>query len=106
MKFASGMAVAGCLGTIIADVIGVAILLYEERGHPTPPTPDVSRIYARSALPPFTNAAAFWAAVVTLPSVTYIRWAAILKPAAHTGSPLLQNSMALDPYVGLALAIV
>ncbi|KAG6614940.1 Amino Acid/Auxin Permease (AAAP) Family [Phytophthora cinnamomi] len=42
MKESAGMAVAGCLGTIVADIIGISILIYEERGHPSPPTADVT----------------------------------------------------------------
>ncbi|ETP35726.1 hypothetical protein F442_16188, partial [Phytophthora nicotianae P10297] len=40
LKEASSVALVGCLGTIIADVVGVSILEWEMRGHPSIPTPD------------------------------------------------------------------
>jgi vesicular inhibitory amino acid transporter len=42
LKESAGMAFAGCLGTIIADVIGISLLQYNMSGHPTVPSPDVS----------------------------------------------------------------
>ncbi|KAG6950499.1 hypothetical protein JG688_00014132 [Phytophthora aleatoria] len=41
LKEGAGAAFAGCAGTIIADVIGVAVVMYGMRGHPTPPSPDI-----------------------------------------------------------------
>ncbi|KAL3672490.1 hypothetical protein V7S43_001789 [Phytophthora oleae] len=41
LKEGAGAAFAGCAGTLIADVIGVAVVMYGMRGHPTPPSPDV-----------------------------------------------------------------
>ncbi|EGZ12747.1 hypothetical protein PHYSODRAFT_515521 [Phytophthora sojae] len=66
LKESAGMAVAGCLGTIIADVIGVAILLYEERGHPTPPTPDVT---LHQVLTTFGNLSLAYAAAIVIPDL-------------------------------------
>ncbi|GLD97380.1 hypothetical protein PINS_up006064 [Pythium insidiosum] len=42
LKEGAGAAFAGCLGTIIADVIGVAVLMHGMRGHPPVPAPDVT----------------------------------------------------------------
>ncbi|KAK1940765.1 Amino acid transporter AVT1D [Phytophthora citrophthora] len=66
LKESASMAVAGCLGTIVADVIGVAILLYEERGHPTPPTPDVT---LHQVLTTFGNLSLAYAAAIVIPDL-------------------------------------
>ncbi|KAK1940173.1 Proton-coupled amino acid transporter 4 [Phytophthora citrophthora] len=41
LKEGAGAAFAGCAGTLIADVIGVAVVMYGMRGHPSPPSPDI-----------------------------------------------------------------
>ncbi|RLN14392.1 hypothetical protein BBJ28_00018172 [Nothophytophthora sp. Chile5] len=41
LKEGAGAAFAGCLGTIIADVIGVAVVMHGMRGHPTVPAPEL-----------------------------------------------------------------
>ncbi|KAF4315851.1 hypothetical protein BBO99_00008867 [Phytophthora kernoviae] len=41
LKEGAGAAFAGCMGTIIADVIGVAVVMHGMRGHPTVPSPDL-----------------------------------------------------------------
>ncbi|KAG7397817.1 hypothetical protein PHYBOEH_012079 [Phytophthora boehmeriae] len=41
LKEGAGAAFAGCMGTIIADVIGVAVVMYGMRGHPSVPTPEL-----------------------------------------------------------------
>ncbi|KAG7390396.1 hypothetical protein PHYPSEUDO_007919 [Phytophthora pseudosyringae] len=41
LKEGSGAAFAGCMGTIIADVIGVAVVIHGMRGHPSVPFPDL-----------------------------------------------------------------
>ncbi|KAE9013027.1 hypothetical protein PF010_g9182 [Phytophthora fragariae] len=41
LKEGAGAAFAGCLGTIIADVIGVSVVMYGMRGHPSVPSPDL-----------------------------------------------------------------
>uniref|UniRef100_H3H5S8 Amino acid transporter transmembrane domain-containing protein n=1 Tax=Phytophthora ramorum TaxID=164328 RepID=H3H5S8_PHYRM len=66
LKESASMAVAGCLGTIVADIIGVAILLYEERGHPTPPTPDVTM---HQVLTTFGNLSLAYAAAIVIPDL-------------------------------------
>ncbi|GAB9472743.1 Amino acid/auxin permease [Globisporangium polare] len=42
LKEGAGAAFAGCLGTIIADVIGVGVLLHGMNGHPSIPSPNIS----------------------------------------------------------------
>lgn len=42
LKEGAGVAAAGCLGTILADIIGVGVLIHGMRGHPTVPSPDIS----------------------------------------------------------------
>ncbi|ETL29281.1 hypothetical protein, variant [Phytophthora nicotianae] len=41
LKEGAGAAFAGCLGTIIADVIGVAVVMHGMRGHPSVPAPEL-----------------------------------------------------------------
>lgn len=41
LREGAGAAFAGCMGTIIADVIGVAVVMHGMRGHPTVPAPDL-----------------------------------------------------------------
>ncbi|RLN20775.1 hypothetical protein BBO99_00004299 [Phytophthora kernoviae] len=41
LKEGAGAAFAGCMGTVIADVIGVAVVMYGMRGHPSVPAPDL-----------------------------------------------------------------
>ncbi|OWY92243.1 Amino Acid/Auxin Permease, partial [Phytophthora megakarya] len=41
LKEGSGAAFAGCMGTIIADAIGVAVVMHGMRGHPSVPFPDL-----------------------------------------------------------------
>ncbi|EGZ09802.1 hypothetical protein PHYSODRAFT_258912 [Phytophthora sojae] len=41
LKEGAGAAFAGCAATLIADVIGVAVVMYGMRGHPTPPSPEL-----------------------------------------------------------------
>ncbi|KAF1313391.1 Amino acid/auxin permease, partial [Globisporangium splendens] len=42
LKEGAGAAFAGCMGTIIADIIGVGVLLHGMSGHPSIPSPDIS----------------------------------------------------------------
>ncbi|KAG1688684.1 hypothetical protein DVH05_003121 [Phytophthora capsici] len=42
LKEGSGVAFAGCVGTLVADVIGVAVVMHGMRGHPSVPEVDVS----------------------------------------------------------------
>uniref|UniRef100_H3GZ09 Amino acid transporter transmembrane domain-containing protein n=1 Tax=Phytophthora ramorum TaxID=164328 RepID=H3GZ09_PHYRM len=41
LKEGSGAAFAGCFGTIVADIIGVSVVMYGMRGHPSVPFPDL-----------------------------------------------------------------
>ncbi|RLN86811.1 hypothetical protein BBJ28_00008086 [Nothophytophthora sp. Chile5] len=42
LKEGAGAAFAGCVGTVTADIIGVSVVMYGMRGHPTVPSPDLS----------------------------------------------------------------
>ncbi|EEY70283.1 Amino Acid/Auxin Permease (AAAP) Family [Phytophthora infestans T30-4] len=42
LKEGSGVAFAGCVGTLVADVIGVAVVMHGMRGHPSVPETKVS----------------------------------------------------------------
>jgi vesicular inhibitory amino acid transporter len=42
LKEGAGAAFAGCMGTLIADIIGVSILLHGMSGHPSVPSPALS----------------------------------------------------------------
>ncbi|KUF77275.1 hypothetical protein AM587_10008126 [Phytophthora nicotianae] len=66
LKEASSVALVGCLGTIIADVVGVSILEWEMRGHPSIPTPDVSLHQVVTA---FGNLALAYGAAVVIPDL-------------------------------------
>ncbi|GMF28237.1 unnamed protein product [Phytophthora lilii] len=66
MKESSGMAIAGCLGTIVADIIGISILLYEMRGHPSPPTADVT---LHQVITTFGNLSLAYAAATVIPDL-------------------------------------
>ncbi|KAG1709902.1 hypothetical protein DVH05_016916 [Phytophthora capsici] len=66
MKESTGMAVAGCLGTIVADIVGIAILIYEERGHPSPPTADVT---LHQVITTFGNLSLAYAAATVIPDL-------------------------------------
>ncbi|KAG7387967.1 hypothetical protein PHYPSEUDO_013365 [Phytophthora pseudosyringae] len=41
LKEGSGAAFAGCMGTILADIIGVAVVVHGMRGHPSVPFPEL-----------------------------------------------------------------
>lgn len=66
LKEAASIALVGCLGTITADVIGVSILKWEMRGHPSIPEPHVSIHQVLSA---FGNLALSYGAAVVLPDL-------------------------------------
>ncbi|OWZ09815.1 Amino Acid/Auxin Permease [Phytophthora megakarya] len=66
MKESTGMAIGGCLGTIVADIIGIGILLYEERGHPTAPTADVTM---HQVITTFGNLSLAYAAATVIPDL-------------------------------------
>jgi vesicular inhibitory amino acid transporter len=66
LKEASSVALVGCLGTIIADVVGVSILQSEMSGHPSIPTPDLS---LHQVLTAFGNLALAYGAAVVIPDL-------------------------------------
>ncbi|KAE8969718.1 hypothetical protein PF011_g26693 [Phytophthora fragariae] len=66
MKESTGMAVAGCLGTIVADIIGISVLIYQERGHPSPPTADVT---LHQVITTFGNLSLAYAAATVIPDL-------------------------------------
>ncbi|KAE8980899.1 hypothetical protein PR002_g23978 [Phytophthora rubi] len=66
LKEASSVALAGCLGTLVADIIGVSILEWEMRGHPSIPKPDIS---LHQVLTAFGNLALAFAGAVVIPDL-------------------------------------
>uniref|UniRef100_M4C3V6 Amino acid transporter transmembrane domain-containing protein n=1 Tax=Hyaloperonospora arabidopsidis (strain Emoy2) TaxID=559515 RepID=M4C3V6_HYAAE len=66
MKESTGMAVAGCLGTIVADIVGIAILFREMRGHPSPPTANAS---PHQVVTTFGNLSLAYAAATVVPDL-------------------------------------
>uniref|UniRef100_K3WR17 Amino acid transporter transmembrane domain-containing protein n=1 Tax=Globisporangium ultimum (strain ATCC 200006 / CBS 805.95 / DAOM BR144) TaxID=431595 RepID=K3WR17_GLOUD len=42
MKEGAGAAFAGCMGTLIGDIIGIGLLMHGMSGHPSVPSPDLS----------------------------------------------------------------
>ncbi|KAE8896080.1 hypothetical protein PF003_g19794 [Phytophthora fragariae] len=42
LKESAGMAFAGCMGTVVADIIAVVVLQWNMRGHDSIPSPDVT----------------------------------------------------------------
>ncbi|OWZ10325.1 Amino Acid/Auxin Permease [Phytophthora megakarya] len=66
LKEASSVALVGCLGTFVADIVGVSILEWEMRGHPSIPKPDVS---LHQVLTAFGNLALAYGAAVVIPDL-------------------------------------
>ncbi|RLN50906.1 hypothetical protein BBP00_00009980 [Phytophthora kernoviae] len=66
LKESAGMAFAGCMGTLVADAIAVAILQYNMRGHPSIPSPDVTM---HQVLTSFGNLALAYGAAPVLPDL-------------------------------------
>ncbi|EGZ22576.1 hypothetical protein PHYSODRAFT_330341 [Phytophthora sojae] len=66
LKESAGMAFAGCMGTAIADIIAVAILQWNMRGHPSIPKPDVS---VHQVLTCFGNLAVAYGAAIVIPDL-------------------------------------
>ncbi|CAI5707268.1 unnamed protein product [Peronospora effusa] len=62
----AGAAFAGCMSTIITDVIGVGIMMYGMRDHPTVPKPDLNLKQITSA---FGNLALAYGAGIVIPSL-------------------------------------
>jgi len=67
LKEGAGAAFAGCAGTVLADVIGVAVVMYGMRGHPSIPAPDLKFEQVAGA---FGNLALAYGAGVIIPDVT------------------------------------
>ncbi|ETP35732.1 hypothetical protein F442_16185 [Phytophthora nicotianae P10297] len=66
LKEAASVAFVGCLGTLIADIIGVSILEWEMRGHPSIPTPDIT---LHQVLTTFGNLSLAYGASVVVPDL-------------------------------------
>ncbi|EGZ22582.1 hypothetical protein PHYSODRAFT_492963, partial [Phytophthora sojae] len=66
LKESAGMAFAGCMVTAIADIIAVAILQWNMRGHPSIPKPDVS---VHQVLTCFGNLAVAYGAAIVIPDL-------------------------------------
>uniref|UniRef100_H3GU88 Amino acid transporter transmembrane domain-containing protein n=1 Tax=Phytophthora ramorum TaxID=164328 RepID=H3GU88_PHYRM len=66
LKAAATVAFIGCMGTIIADVVGVSVLVWEMRGHPTAPSPDVS---LHQVLTAFGNLSLAYGVAVLIPDL-------------------------------------
>ncbi|KAG2518308.1 hypothetical protein JM18_007472 [Phytophthora kernoviae] len=66
LKEGAGAAFAGCLSTILADVIGVAVVMYGMRGHPSIPSPDIKFSQVAGC---FGNLALAYGAGIVLPDL-------------------------------------
>jgi vesicular inhibitory amino acid transporter len=66
LKEGAGAAFAGCMGTIITDVIGVAVVMYGMRGHPSIPKPDLTFKQVAGA---FGNLALAYGAGIVIPAL-------------------------------------
>ncbi|KAE8995990.1 hypothetical protein PR001_g19976 [Phytophthora rubi] len=66
LKEGAGAAFAGCMGTIIADVIGVTVVMHGMRGHPSVPSPDLK---ISQVLGCFGNLALAYGAGIVIPDL-------------------------------------
>ncbi|KAK1931478.1 hypothetical protein P3T76_013234 [Phytophthora citrophthora] len=66
LKEGAGAAFAGCAGTIIADCIGVAVVIHGMRGHSSVPAPQISFSQVASA---FGNLSLAYGAGIVIPSL-------------------------------------
>ncbi|CEG38145.1 amino acid auxin permease family [Plasmopara halstedii] len=66
LKESSSMAFAGCMGTIIADIIAVVLLQWNMRGHGPIPTPSIS---LHQILTCFGNLALAYGAAIVVPDL-------------------------------------
>ncbi|KAG2773119.1 hypothetical protein Pcac1_g15836 [Phytophthora cactorum] len=66
LKEGAGAAFAGCMGTIITDVIGVAVVMHGMRGHPSIPKPDLTFKQVTGA---FGNLALAYGAGIVIPAL-------------------------------------
>ncbi|GMF09534.1 unnamed protein product [Phytophthora lilii] len=66
LKEGSGAAFAGCVGTIIADILGVAVVVHGLRGHPSIPKPDLTFSQVAGA---FGNLSLAYGAGIVIPDL-------------------------------------
>ncbi|KAG3044747.1 hypothetical protein PC121_g21726 [Phytophthora cactorum] len=66
LKESAGMAFAGCMGTVIADIIAVSVLQWNMRGHDSVPSPDVT---LHQVLTCFGNLALAYGAAIVVPDL-------------------------------------
>ncbi|KAG7400349.1 hypothetical protein PHYBOEH_006106 [Phytophthora boehmeriae] len=66
LKEGAGAAFAGCMGTLIADIIGVAVVMYGMRGHPSIPKPDLN---FKQVVGAFGNLALAYGAGIVVPAL-------------------------------------
>ncbi|KAE8993015.1 hypothetical protein PR002_g20365 [Phytophthora rubi] len=66
LKEGAGAAFAGCMGTLIADIIGVSVVMYGMRGHPSVPSPELSFKQVAGA---FGNLALAYGAGIVIPAL-------------------------------------
>ncbi|KAI9914838.1 hypothetical protein PsorP6_006862 [Peronosclerospora sorghi] len=66
LKESSSMAFAGCMGTVIADIIAVTVLQWNMRGHGSIPSPDIS---VHQVLTCFGNLALAYGAAIVVPDL-------------------------------------
>ncbi|KAG7388278.1 hypothetical protein PHYPSEUDO_012804 [Phytophthora pseudosyringae] len=66
LKEGAGAAFAGCMGTLVADAIGIAVVMYGMRGHPTAPAPDLNFKQVAGA---FGNLALAYGAGIVIPAL-------------------------------------
>uniref|UniRef100_H3H577 Amino acid transporter transmembrane domain-containing protein n=1 Tax=Phytophthora ramorum TaxID=164328 RepID=H3H577_PHYRM len=66
LKEGAGAAFAGCMGTLIADIIGVSVVMYGMRGHPSVPKPDLAFKQVAGA---FGNLALAYGAGIVIPAL-------------------------------------
>ncbi|POM72061.1 Amino Acid/Auxin Permease (AAAP) Family, partial [Phytophthora palmivora] len=66
LKESAGMAFAGCMGTVIADIIAVSVLQWNMRGHGSIPSPDVT---LHQVLTCFGNLALAYGAAIVVPDL-------------------------------------
>ncbi|KAG2502351.1 hypothetical protein JM16_009710, partial [Phytophthora kernoviae] len=66
LKEGAGAAFAGCMGTLIADIIGVGLVMHGMRGHPSIPTPDLN---FKQVVGAFGNLSLAYGAGLVIPSL-------------------------------------
>ncbi|KAF1313480.1 Amino acid/auxin permease, partial [Globisporangium splendens] len=66
MKESAGMMLAGSLGTVVADIVGISVLLHEMSGHPAPPSPDIN---LDQVVTVFGNLALAYGAAIVVPDL-------------------------------------